>query len=153
MQAIEKGDAGAAMSFDHFGQEVRFYWSKVPDRIIFLGLLAAWCLLFHFFGWSSAIQGRTDSLFDWMWDKWTDPANDASHGKLIPWVVLGLLWWRRERLVKSVAGVWWPGLFGLAFALALHVFGFIVQQPRISMVALFSGAWFLTGLVWGRETL
>ena len=42
---------------------------------------------------------------------------------------------------------------GLAFALLLHVLGFIVQQPRVSMVALFSGAWILTGVVWGRETL
>ena len=92
-------------------------------------------------------------LFDWMWIKWNDPSNDASHGKLIPWAVLGLLWLRRKRLVNSVAGVWWPGLVGLGFALALHVAGFVVQQPRVSMVALFSGAWMLTGLVWGRETL
>jgi exosortase len=153
MQTIERDDAGVAVSFDHFGQEIRYYWSKLPDGVVFLALLAAWCLLFHFFGWSSAIAGKTNSLFDWMWDKWTDPANDASHGKIIPWVVLGLLWLRRQRLVKSVAGVWWPALVGLAFALMLHVLGFIVQQPRVSMVALFSGAWILTGLVWGWQTL
>jgi exosortase len=35
----------------------------------------------------------------------------------------------------------------------LHVMGYIVQQPRFSMVALFGGAWFLTGLVWGWDTL
>ena len=153
MQTIERVEPAGAVSFDHFGQEIKFYWSKLPDRVVFLGLLAAWVLLFQYFGWSSAIAGKTDSLFDWMWDKWTDPANDASHGKLIPWVVLGLLWFRRDRLVKSVTGVWWPGLAGLAFALLLHVLGFIVQQPRVSMVALFSGAWILTGVVWGRETL
>ena len=28
-----------------------------------------------------------------------------------------------------------------------------MQQPRLSMVALFFGAWSLTGVVWGRETL
>ena len=147
---IEKGDGG---SFGHFGQEFQYYWSKLPDRMIFLGLLAAWCLLFQFFGWTSTVAGRTDSLFGWMWVKWDDSANDASHGKLIPWVVLALLWVRRRRLVSSVAGVWWPGLLGLAFALGLHVLGFVVQQPRVSMVALFSGAWILAGLVWGRETL
>jgi exosortase len=150
MQAIEKGDAGSS---GHFGQELWYYWRKLPDGTIFLGLLAAWCLLFQFFGWTSAIAGKTDSLFSWMWDKWSDPSNDASHGKLIPWAVLALLWLRRRRLINSVAGVWWPGLLGLAFALALHVVGFVVQQPRVSMVALFSGAWILTGLVWGRETL
>jgi exosortase len=150
MHVIEKGDAGSS---GHFGQELQSYWMKLPDKAVFLGLLAAWVLLFHFFGWTSAIAGRTDSLFDWMWDKWSDPANDASHGKLIPWVVLGILWLRRERLIKSVKGVWWPGLVGLALALGLHVVGFLVQQPRLSMVAFFGGAWILAGLVWGMEAL
>lgn len=158
MHVIDKGEAGVAQSddaqsFGHLGQEVQFYWSKLPDRFVFVGLLAAWVLLFWFFGWSSAVAGNTSSLFDWMWDKWTDPANDASHGKLIPWVVLGLLWWRRKRLVNSVGKVWWPALIGLALALGVHVLGFIVQQPRVSMVGLFAGAWILTGLVWGWETL
>jgi exosortase len=150
MHVIEKADSG---SFDSFGQEFRYYWTKLPDGTVFLGLLVAWCLLFHFFGWTSAIVGKDASLFSWMWGKWDDPSNDASHGKLIPWVVLILLWLRRRQLVSSVAGFWWPGLIGLALALALHVVGFIVQQPRLSMVALFSGAWIMTGLVWGRETL
>src|SRR5271168_1793511 len=128
MHVIEKREAVAAESFADFGQEFRHYWSKLPDGTVFLGLLAAWCLLFQFFGWTSAIAGRTDSLFGWMWEKWTDPANDSSHGKLIPLVVL-------------------------AFALGLHVVGFVVQQPRLSMVAFFSGSWILVGLVWGRKTL
>ncbi|MGP8198906.1 MAG: exosortase/archaeosortase family protein [Limisphaerales bacterium] len=150
MQAIEQENAGPS---GHFGQELQYYWKKLPDGTVFLGLLAAWSLLFHYFGWTSALAGRNGSLFSWMWDKWTDPANDASHGKLIPCVVLVLLWLRRQRLIDSITGVWWPGLAGLAFALALHVLGFVVQQPRVSMVALFSGAWILTGLVWGRGTL
>ena len=150
MQAIEKDDAGAS---GHFGQELQFYWSKLPDATAFLGLLAAWCLLFQFFGWTSSVAGQSSSLFGWMWYKWSDPSNDSSHGKLIPWVVLGLLWLRRKRVMDSVAGVWWPGLLGLALALGLHVMGFVVQQPRVSMVGLFAGAWVLTGLVWGQGTL
>ena len=105
-------------AFASVGQEIQFYWSKLPDSAVFLGLAAAWVLLFQFFGWTSAVAGRTDSLFGWMWDKWTDPANDASHGKLIPWVVLGLLWFRRKKLVESVRGVWWPGLIGLGLGVA-----------------------------------
>jgi exosortase len=140
-------------SFATFGQEFRHYWSKLPDSAVFLGLLAAWGLLFQFFGWTSAMAGSTDSLFGWMWNKWSDPANDSEHGKIIPLVVLGLLWYRRRRLVNSVAGPWWPALLGLGFALLLHVLGFVVQQPRVSMIGLFFGAWTLVGLVWGRETL
>ncbi len=141
------------MPFDGIPAEFRFYWAQLPDRVVFLGLLAAWCLLFQFFGWTSAVVGNNSSLFSWMWDKWTDPANDASHGKLIPIVVIGLLWLRRKRLAEAVTGVWWPALIGLAFSLLLHVAGFMVQQPRISMIALFSGAWILTGLMWGPKVL
>jgi exosortase len=136
-----------------FVPELEAFWRAMPDKAVFGALLAAWVLLFHYYGWATAMAGRTGSLFDWMWAKWSDESNDASHGKLIPWVVLAVLWFRRERLVKSVAGVWWPGLVAVGLALALHVAGFVVQQPRLSMVALFFGAWGLTGLVWGRETM
>jgi exosortase len=149
-EAIE--EAGA-VSFGNFGQECLYYWARLPNRMVFAGLAVAWCLLFQFFGWTSNVAGQTDSLFSWMWDKWSDPANDSSHGKLIPIVVLVLLWMRRKRLAQSFRGIWWPALGGLALALALHVVGFVVQQPRFSMVALFFGAWVLAGLVWGRETM
>jgi exosortase len=135
-----------------FVPEFQRLWGALPEKAVFGMLLAAWVLLFQYYGWTTAIAGQTGSLFDWMWGKWTDPANDAAHGKLIPWVVLGVLWFRRERLARSVAGVWWPGLLAVGLALALHVAGFVVQQPRFSMVAFFFGAWGLTGLVWGWET-
>ena len=41
----------------------------------------------------------------------------------------------------------------VALALGLHVVGYMVQQPRISIVALFTGVYGLTGLAWGREWL
>jgi exosortase len=43
-------------------------------------------------------------------------------------------------------------LLAVGLALALQVIGFVVQQPRLSMVAFFFGAWGLVGLVWGWET-
>jgi len=131
--------------------ELQLLWGALPDKSALGMLLAAWVLLFQYLGLTTGIAGKTGSLFSWMWGKWDDPANDAGHGKLIPLVVLAVLWARRERLVKSVAGVWWPALLALALALALHLVGFVVQQPRLSMVALFFGAWGLLGLVWGWQ--
>ncbi len=139
-------------SREGFIAEFQRCWGALPDKAVLGALLAAWVLLFQYYGWTTAAVGRTDSLFAWMWGKWDDPSNDASHGKLIPLVVLGVLWFRRERLAKSVAAVWWPGLLAVGLALALHVAGFVVQQPRLSMVAFFFGAWGLVGLVWGWET-
>jgi exosortase len=150
MDATARIEAGAN---EGLSREFQRFWGALPDKAAFGALLAAWVLLFQYFGWTTTVAGRTGSLFGWMWAKWDDPANDAGHGKLIPLVVLWLLWSRRERLARSVAGVWWPGLPVVGLALALHVAGFVVQQPRFSMVALFVGAWGLVGLVWGRETL
>jgi exosortase len=140
-------------SREGFLTEFQRFWGALPDKAVFGALLAAWVLLFQYYGWSTSVAERSGSLFSWMWGKWDDPANDASHGKLIPLVVLAILWFRRERLAKSAAGVWWPGLPAVGLALALHVAGFVVQQPRLSMVAFFFGAWGLVGLVWGWETL
>jgi exosortase len=46
--------------------------------------------------------------------------------------------------------VWRPGLIWLGLAVALHVLGYVVQQPRVSIVALFAGVYALLALVWGR---
>jgi exosortase len=134
-----------------FVAEVQSLWRALPDKAGFGALLAAWVCLFQFFGRTSGFAGQNASLFSWMWGKWDDPSNDADHGKLIPFVVLALLWFRRRRLAGTVRGVWWPALVALGLALGLHVVGFLVQQPRLSMVALFSGAWVLVALVWGRQ--
>jgi len=144
---------GGADSFSSFWEELQYYWRKLPDRALYLGLTAAWVLLFQFVGWTSNTRNLSNSLFAWMWDKWSNVANDAAHGKIIPFVVLGLLWYSRKRLVAAAKGAWWPALVGVAFALVLHVAGFMVQQPRFSMVALFSGAWMLIGVIWGREAM
>ena len=58
-----------------------------------------------------------------------DDKNDNSYGKLIPFLVVGLFWWKRKELLALPLRLWWPGLLLLAAALALHLFGFLVQQP------------------------
>ena len=37
--------------------------------------------------------------------------------------------------------------------MVLHILGYALQQPRISIVALFTGIYGLMGLAWGREWL
>jgi exosortase len=41
----------------------------------------------------------------------------------------------------------------VALALGLHVLGYMAQQPRLSIVALFAGIYGLMGLAWGRQWL
>jgi exosortase len=136
-----------------FGTEFRSYWTKVPDKGFFLALLAVWCAVFYLFGISSFNFSKTPSLFQWMCNAWDDPMMDASQGKLIPFVVVILLWVKRRELAETITGWWWPAMVLVGLTLLLHVFGFLAQQPRVSIIALFSGIYCLVGLVWGWKTM
>ncbi len=134
---------------EEFLVEFRAFWAWLPDKPLFFALLGAWALLFHFLGHCSFNFTNQPSLFAWMWGAWSAEALEAEHGKLVPVVVLILLWLRRGELLATPTRRWLPALAGVALALALHVVAFIVQQPRVSMVALAGGVWCLVGLVWG----
>jgi exosortase len=136
-----------------FATEFRSYWARVPDKGFLFGLLAAWFAVFYLFGISSFNFSKTPSLFEWMRNAWDDPMMDASQGKLIPFVVAILLWVKRRELAETITGWWWPGLVLVGLALLLHAFGFLAQQPRVSIIALFSGIYCLAGLVWGWKTM
>ncbi|MBI4662367.1 MAG: exosortase/archaeosortase family protein [Verrucomicrobia bacterium] len=140
---------GASESFQ---EEFLACWRRLPDKLLFAGLAALWCALFHFRG--NAVFGWVDtsSLFGWMyWAFSTWP--DDGHGLLVPFVVLGLFWWNRQELLSLPKGIWWPALSLVVFGLLLHLLGYRVQQTRISIVAFFVGLYGLTGLVWGWRWL
>jgi exosortase len=132
-------------------------WRRLPNKAFFLVLLAAWLGLFHFRGNATLGYISTNSLLSWMQTVYAASgdanASDDSHGKLIPFVVLGLFWLKRKQLLALQLRSWWPGLLVVAFALGLHLLGYMVQQPRISIVALFTGIYGLMGLAWGPQWL
>ena len=132
-------------------------WARVPNKGLFLILLTAWLALFHFLGNATLGYIPTPSLLSWMYAAYaSNPdanGSDDSHGKLIPLVVLALFWWKRKQLIALQLRTWWPGLLLVALALGLHLVGYMVQQPRISIVALFAGIYGLMGVAWGREWL
>ena len=130
---------------------------KLPNKGFFLILLVAWLALFQFLGNSTLGYIPTPSLLRWMYMAYRPNADtggsDDSHGNIIPFVVLGLFWWKRKELLAHKLELWWPGLLLVGFALGLHVAGYMVQQPRVSIIALFTGIYGLMGLAWGREWL
>ena len=132
-------------------------WRRLPNKGLFFVLLAAWLALFQFLGNSTLGYISTPSLLRWMYIVYrssTDPGgSDDSHGRIIPFVVLALFWWKRKQLLAHKLDLWWPGLLLVGLALGLHVAGFMVQQPRISIVALFAGIYGLMGLAWGPQWL
>src|SRR5262249_50922923 len=48
---------------------------------------------------------------------------------------------------------WWPGLGILSLGMALHLLGYAVQQPRVSIVGLLTGVYGIMGLAWGPKWL
>ncbi|HAV60886.1 MAG TPA: exosortase [Verrucomicrobiales bacterium] len=131
---------------------VRECWRGLPDKWLFGSLAVAWSLVFLFFGSPSLGYRdlRSPSLFYWMYYAYTNPGSEDTHGLLIPFVVLGLLLWKRSELLQCPKAVWWPGLMGLAVAGGIHLLGYMMQQQRVSIIGLFLGYYSLLALVWGR---
>lgn len=130
-------------------------WARLPNKTFFFILLAAWVALFHFLGNSILGYVHTHSLFVWLYEGYNspNPANDSGYGNLIPFLVVGLFWWKRQELLALPLKAWWPGLLLLGAGSLLHVIGYITQQPRASVVGMFIGVVGLMGLAWGRAWL
>lgn len=131
-------------------------WQRLPNKTFFFVLLAAWLVLFQFLGNSILGYIHTPSLFAWMREAYRshgETLSNDSHGNFIPFLVVGLFWWKRKELLARPLQMWWPGLLILVAGMVLHILGYLLQQPRISIVALFTGIYGLMGLAWGRAWL
>ncbi len=132
--------------------ELSAAWRALPDRFLFLTLLAAWLVMFHFHGNSALGYVKTESLFGWLFYVLRTSADDQ-HGLLVPVVVAFLLWSKRAELLALKKENWWPALTLVIAGLVLHIFGFALHQTRVSLVGFFTGLYGLTGLIWGRQWL
>ncbi len=137
---------------EEFLQEFPGIWQSIPSKGLFTICLVFWTLLFEFLGNSTFGYINTHSVFAWA-DYSYLSGQDDEHGILIPFLVLGFLWWKRNDLASIRAKPWLPALALIALALLLHVIGYLSQQTRLSLAAFFFGLYGLIGLVWGREAL
>lgn len=148
----------------NFATEFAQCWEQLPNKGFFLVLFAAWLLLFQFLGNATFGYINTPSLFHWMWNAYAHSikgdegqgavgGGEDDQGILIPFVVMALFWWKRRELLSTPIRVWWPAILALAAFVALHMAGYLVQQPLVSIVALFGGIYALSGLAWGPRWL
>ncbi len=126
---------------------------QIPNKGSFLLLLLPWVALFQFLGNSTFGYMDTPSLFGWMWGAYNVPNSEDGHGNLIPFVVLVLLWLKKDKLKEVPCFHWPPAMVLVGLAVTLHGIGYIIQQPRLSIVAFFLGLYGLVGQVWGRELM
>ncbi len=137
---------------DEIRAEAPVFWHHMPDKGVFFAMLAVWCLFFHFLGNSVFGYIDTRSLLRWMYHQY-DTSVDDEHGLMLPFVVIGLLYWKRKHLMALPKAVWWPALGLVLVSLMIHVFGFVIQIPQLSIVAFYFGIYSMTGLVWGLPWL
>jgi exosortase len=142
---------------EDFRLEFAAFWGQLPNKGFFLVLLVAWLALFQFLGNCTFGYVASPSLLQWMYEVYKPFPNpdmyDDSHARIIPFLVLGLFWWKRKELTAQPLRTWGPGLVLVAAALLLHLAGYAVQQPRLSIVALFTGIYGLMGIAWGPAWL
>jgi len=143
---------------EEFRLEFSQFWPRIPNKLAFFVLLTAWVLLFHFLGNSTLGYVNTPSLFGYLYDAYSAGGqslakSEEGYAVLVPAVVLFLIWIRRRELIALDLRSWWPGLLFLSAGLCLHVLGYAVQQPRLSVISFFVGLYGLTGLAWGPAWL
>jgi exosortase len=143
---------------EEFRIEFMDFWRRLPNKGFFLVLLAAWLALFHYLGNSTLGYVRTPSLWWWLYDAYSGGGkslweSEAGFSILIPPLVLGLFWFKRKQLVAKPLEAWAPGLCLLGLGVVLHFLGYLIQQPRLSVIGLFTGIYGLMGLAWGLAWL
>ena len=87
---------------------------------------------------------NTGSAFLWMIARWGDKESfgaDYSHGYLIPFVSLWVVWSRRAELFAAPKKICQMGLAVIVAALAMHWLGAKMQQTRISLISLILLIW------------
>ncbi len=100
-------------------------------------------VLFHLLG-NTVENIDSKSAFTWMVARWGDKQSfgaDYSHGFLIPFVSLAVIWYKREDFFAAPKQVCQIGLFVVIAALAMHWMGAKMQQTRISLMSLILLIW------------
>ena len=130
-------------------------WRRLPNKGFFSLLLAAWLKLFQFLGNSVFGYIHSPSLLAWMFNAYTSEgvSSDDAVGLFIPFLVIGLFWWKRKELLQLPLRIWPPALMLVGLGLVLHILGHVIQEPRLSILALFIGIYGLMGLTWGPAWL
>ncbi len=124
-------------------------WIKARPLQAFL-LAAVTATVIYFFGFLRLYANQSQPIWEWAWLRFL-PQYNQEHSKLIPFLVLFLVWYHRDRIRRAhVAG----SNLGLIF-IGLGIFFYVVAarafQPR---VALFGFPFLIYGMVlylWGRE--
>lgn len=125
------------------------------DDLVRLGLTAIIVglafVMFHFQGNTTDIRAYGRSALLWMVHRWNDTGGDFSHGWAIPFVSLGILWFKRRELAAAPKETSRAGLVVVFLALLMHWLGARAQQTRLSLMGLILLIWGVPFYFYGWE--
>ncbi len=124
-------------------------WIKERPLSAFL-FFAVTATVVYFFGFLPLYAGQSQPIWEWAWLRFL-PQYNQEHSKLIPFAVLFLVWYHRDRLRAARKEGSYLGLIFIAAGVLCYLVAARAFQPR---VALFGFPFLVYGMVlflWGRE--
>ncbi len=126
-------------------------------ELVQIGLISAVIgmafLMFHMLG-NTVEDVGSRSAFQWMFARWHDTISfgaDYSHGYFIPFISIGILWYKRKETFSVEKRVDARGLAVVIAALALHWVGAKMQQTRFSLLSLVLLTWGIPFYLFGWQ--
>lgn len=107
-------------------------------------------VVIYFFGFAPLYANHTQAIWPWAWMRFLAQYNQE-HSKLIPFVVLFLLWYHRKQIGQAQNRGENSGLIFVALGVFFYIVALRALQPR---VALFGFPFLLFGIVlylWGKQ--
>lgn len=89
----------------------------------------------------------------WMIERWFLPDSYYSHGVIVPFVVLYLVWRDRRRLVASLSGGYVWGLLAIIAGLFLVLLGGVLKIYFIGAFSMILVLWGILGFLFGWRVL
>lgn len=110
-----------------------------------MAIIALLFVIFHFLGNTADVEMFGRSSFAWAIVRWRRYGGLFSHGFLVPWVSLWLVWRVRKDLRSSVDD---PDVRGLAVVIGALLLQVIAARTRLPRLSLLSLVFLLWGIPW-----
>lgn len=119
-----------------------------PVEAMLLGAIAA--TLVYFFGFVPLFTNGRLSAWVWGWQAW-NPETNYEHAKLIPLIVVFLVWNARDKLKAAATGSSRLGWVFIAFGLLLFVLSARTLQARLALTSIPFLLYGIVLYVWGKQ--
>ena len=90
------------------------------------------------------------AMFEYTMVMFSSPIEDMSHGWVVPFFSVYVVWRQRDQWKAVAGGVSWMGVFFTAFALVLAFFGARGGQSRMEQLSFILMVWSVPYALWGR---